>query len=422
MLVSSRTAFLPRIGLVPVVAATMILVLWPGVSRAWALAWPLDAPTQVALAFGARYGSANEAGSTHRGVDLRAEAGDAVLSPCSGEMTFVGRVPAVGSAGTVLACTIERGDGVRFTLMPLESVSLATGQQVESGSRIAEVAARGDSSSAVTHLHVGVRRGDLYVDPLGVLIAPVATPQPAPETQPSHSPAAEAPAAAVVAPTPAVVPANAGLPEARASAPSEPAAEPAGEADPASSPQAQPAASPAAPPEVLTSSEPARVSPGAQSVSLNQSGAFGGGSVSVGSAAHGPALAAPTQSGVHSLDLMRPTVASSPDPRTVAAVGESTSGRAASSLGPVSVGPVAQSSASKASGSLASLLSSIAGRGAPIAGRSASRLGRAWLAALVALLAATGALWPLWRRESDVGELEVCLAPVGGEVAAAAGR
>ena len=74
-------------------------------------------------------------------------------------------------------------------------------------------------------------------------------------------------------------------------------------------------------------------------------------------------------------------------------------------------------------GALASnLAAAIAGRGAAIARGPASRLASAWLTALVALLAATAALWPLWRDGPSEDEPELCVAPLGSEVAAAAGR
>ncbi len=161
------------------VAAVMLtlvvagVVLRPGVARA---GWPLEAPAGVALGFGAVY-SAGDGSAQHRGVDLTAGAGDRVVAPVAGRVSFVGSVPGVGGAGgRVTAVTIETGFG-KVTLMPLERASVSRGEQVGEGAGIGALAGSGDGSSAAAHLHVGVRVGDLYVDPLGFIAPPAAPAQ-----------------------------------------------------------------------------------------------------------------------------------------------------------------------------------------------------------------------------------------------------
>lgn len=108
------------------------------------------------------------ASGTHRGVDLAAAAGAEAASPASGVITFAGRVPADGG-GTCGAVTIELGDGLRVSLLPLGDVFVTAGDQVGAGEVVGTVADRGDDSCPGPHLHLGLRRGDTYLDPTGFL-------------------------------------------------------------------------------------------------------------------------------------------------------------------------------------------------------------------------------------------------------------
>ena len=150
-----------------------ITVLRPGVAHA---GWPLRVRGSVVLGFGATY-RAMEAtsSSTHRGIDVAAETGARVLAPLEGHVTFAGRVPAVGG-GTVQAVSISTAAGT-VTLLPLAALSVAKGDDVGDGDVIGTVADAGDGSCAGTHLHVGIKRDDLYIDPLAVLTLPGVAPE-----------------------------------------------------------------------------------------------------------------------------------------------------------------------------------------------------------------------------------------------------
>jgi len=124
------------------------------------------------LAFGAVY-SAGGQSAQHRGADLEASDGVQVLAPFSGRVSFAGSVPGVGG-GRVVAVTIETARG-KVTLLPLDHASVARGDELAEGAVVGPLAANGDGSSASTHLHVGMREGDLYVDPLAVM-APATPP------------------------------------------------------------------------------------------------------------------------------------------------------------------------------------------------------------------------------------------------------
>lgn len=200
--------------------------------------WPLSGGGRVALGFGAPYTAADGTSATHRGVDLAAEAGSQVRSPLAGRVTFVGKVPG-RSGGTVLAVSIAGADGT-ITMLPLSSADVEAGTDLVEGAAVGELAGTGDDSTREPHLHVGARRGDLYVDPLSLIAPPAApvveTPE-VPETQPAEQPeaagdvgqpagaatvaqsGAAAMGSAVPSPSGVSVRQPAGVPTARASAP-----------------------------------------------------------------------------------------------------------------------------------------------------------------------------------------------------------
>ncbi|HSK48436.1 MAG TPA: peptidoglycan DD-metalloendopeptidase family protein [Coriobacteriia bacterium] len=123
-------------------------------------------------------------------------AGAAVESPVDGTVRFVGRIP-TADGDTMLCATID-GDSGTVTLMPLQSAVVHKGDSVDAGEAVGTLAAQGDSSSAAAHLHVGLKKGDVYVDPSPLLTAAAPAPQtptpdpataePAPSARPSTQP------------------------------------------------------------------------------------------------------------------------------------------------------------------------------------------------------------------------------------------
>ena len=145
------------------ILALATLLVAAGQSIAWAT-W--SAPLTdwgVILPYGAVCAS-----GTHRGVDLTASAGSVVFAPAAGTVTFAGRVPADGG-GTCGAVTVETPDGLRISLLPLEEFSIDAGSHVGAGDEVGTLASAGDGSSSGTHLHLGLRRGDAYLDPASLL-------------------------------------------------------------------------------------------------------------------------------------------------------------------------------------------------------------------------------------------------------------
>lgn len=153
--------------------AVLVSCLGAGVCAAYA-AWPIEPGADSVLGYGAGYVRDGRS-VTHTGLDLRGAEGVRVLAPVAGEITFCGRVPS--GAGTVLALTITTGDGLKLTLMPLLAADVVKGQQVDESRPLATLAGTGDPSSVESHLHVGLRRGDAYLDPATLLgpAAPVPT-------------------------------------------------------------------------------------------------------------------------------------------------------------------------------------------------------------------------------------------------------
>jgi murein DD-endopeptidase MepM/ murein hydrolase activator NlpD len=173
--------------------ALALTVLAPA-ARADGAAWVAPVSGCVIItAFGESY-----PGGTHRGVDLRAPSGAEVAVPAAGRVTFAGSVPADGG-GRCGAVTVETADGLRVSLLPLALVFVTGGEEVVGGETVGIVAATGDDSNAEPHVHLGLRRGDTYLDPTGMLpsaevVSPVAPDsQPVPDGPGEDVPPAESP-------------------------------------------------------------------------------------------------------------------------------------------------------------------------------------------------------------------------------------
>lgn len=101
-------------------------------------------------------------GSGHRGIDVAAAMGTSVLAPEAGTVAFAGKV------GGELYVTIDHGGGLSSTYSWLSAALVRRGDVVARGSAIA-LSGAGHPGSTVPHLHLGVRRDGLYLDPLDFL-------------------------------------------------------------------------------------------------------------------------------------------------------------------------------------------------------------------------------------------------------------
>ena len=151
-------------------AATIVLaglMFWPATAMA---AWPLTGCAEILLEYGSSYTREGRS-VTHSGVDLLAEPGDAVLAAQDGIVSFAGRVPAPGG-GTRGAVTIDFGGGLRITCLPLTGIVVSNGQTVSAGDKIGVLGENVGESTSRPHLHVSVRRGGIYLDPMLFLTLP----------------------------------------------------------------------------------------------------------------------------------------------------------------------------------------------------------------------------------------------------------
>jgi murein DD-endopeptidase MepM/ murein hydrolase activator NlpD len=96
-------------------------------------------------------------GAGHRGVDLRAAAGEPVVAAMGGTVTFAGRVAGVSWI------TVDHGGGLDTTYGPIQPRLAGAGDVVAPGEWLGFVAA------GAKHLDWGARLHDAYIDPLGLL-------------------------------------------------------------------------------------------------------------------------------------------------------------------------------------------------------------------------------------------------------------
>ncbi|ALE93953.1 hypothetical protein AOC05_03520 [Arthrobacter alpinus] len=136
-------------------------------SLAWA--WPLagpqsGGPPRVIHAFNP---PAKPWLSGHRGVDLLRTSGASIRAPTDGVVTFAGMVV----DRPVL--TIATADGLRLSFEPVVS-TLVAGSTVAKGSQLGTLTAPTHCDSGPpglsSCLHWGVRRGDVYLNPLQFIL------------------------------------------------------------------------------------------------------------------------------------------------------------------------------------------------------------------------------------------------------------
>ena len=142
--------------------------------QAQAATWPLSTSE---LSFSCGYHAAYSAGGssyTHSGMDVPGIAGGTVSTPLAGTVTFVGTVPngdsrvgtASGTGQTMRAVSVKIADGRTITLMPLASVAVSRGDTLSEAETVGTLAATGDASTSATHLHMGLKSGGTYQDPM----------------------------------------------------------------------------------------------------------------------------------------------------------------------------------------------------------------------------------------------------------------
>ena len=101
----------------------------------------------------------------HRGVDLAGRPGQPVLAAGAGTVAFAGMV-----AGRPVV-SVDHPDGLRTTYEPVQP-GVAAGQPVSRGSPLGVLMAGHGGCPTEACLHLGLRRGATYLDPLSLLRPP----------------------------------------------------------------------------------------------------------------------------------------------------------------------------------------------------------------------------------------------------------
>ncbi len=128
----------------------------PNAHRDWV--WPLSPRPEVVRPFEP---PDSPWGPGHRGVDLAGTVGQQVLAIGAGTVTFAA---VLAGRGVV----VVRHGALRSTYEPVTAL-VRRGQQVAKGQPIALLQKVGSHCLLRACLHLGVRRGDEYVDPLTLL-------------------------------------------------------------------------------------------------------------------------------------------------------------------------------------------------------------------------------------------------------------
>jgi hypothetical protein len=182
-----------RLTLTSAATALAFLLLVPPAWAEWT--WPVRG--EVITPY--RNGTDPYASGQHRGIDIAAATGTAVVAATSGEVRFAGTA---GSSG--LTVSVRTAEGRYDTsYLHLSSTSVREGDQVAAGQPLGAVGTTGTRSATEPHLHFGVRDAGsrhAYHDPLRFLPPPTATqpPRGAPAPEPAPVPISPAPAPAPV--------------------------------------------------------------------------------------------------------------------------------------------------------------------------------------------------------------------------------
>ncbi|HZC30324.1 MAG TPA: M23 family metallopeptidase, partial [Gaiellaceae bacterium] len=151
-----------------IVVPVLAFLVWTPVAHAWS--WPVQGPVVQPFAYDEAQPYAS---GQHRGIDIgAAAAGETVVAPSDGTVSFAGTVPTSGKS-----VTIETPDGYSVTLTHLGSIVVVEGAAVAEGDAIGTIGPSGTAETDVPYVHLGIRVAsdpNGYLDPLSFLPAPAA--------------------------------------------------------------------------------------------------------------------------------------------------------------------------------------------------------------------------------------------------------
>lgn len=128
--------------------------------------WPVESP-HITSYFGWRTNPITGVGTKlHRGLDLRGQPGDLILSIGPGVVQFAGHDPLLGNM-----VIVDHGLGVTSYYGHMQDILVHTGLPVERGTALGLVGNTGRSEAP--HLHLTIKIGRLAVDPLWLIGAPL---------------------------------------------------------------------------------------------------------------------------------------------------------------------------------------------------------------------------------------------------------
>jgi hypothetical protein len=139
-----------------------VFLAWTPAAYAWSR--PVQGPVLQAFAYDEAHPYAS---GQHRGVDLGAAAGETVVAPAAGKVSFAGSVPTNGKS-----VTIETPDGYSVTLTHLGSIGVVKGAAVAEQDAVGTVGPSGTPEVDGPYVHLGIRvmaDPNGYVDPLTLL-------------------------------------------------------------------------------------------------------------------------------------------------------------------------------------------------------------------------------------------------------------
>jgi len=152
----------------------LVFLIWTPVANAWSR--PVQGPVLQAFSYDEAHPYAS---GQHRGIDIGADtAGENVVAPAAGTVSFAGTVPTNGKS-----VTIETADGYSVTLTHLGSILVGKGTTVEEAANVGTIGPSGTPEFDQPYVHLGIR---LTADPNGYLDPLRFLPPPA-ESEPAQS-------------------------------------------------------------------------------------------------------------------------------------------------------------------------------------------------------------------------------------------
>src|SRR4029077_12898105 len=172
----------------------VLFLAWTPAAYAWS--WPVQGPVLQAFSYEEAH---PYAAGQHRGIDIGADAaGETVVAPAAGTVSFAGTVPTNGKSVTIVTA-----DGYAVTLTHLGTILVAKGATVADRDAIGTIGPSGTPELDAPYVHLGIRHAidpDGYVDPLVLLPPPASDSSQPSSSDDSSTSSAGAPSASTTAP------------------------------------------------------------------------------------------------------------------------------------------------------------------------------------------------------------------------------